>query len=66
MKENLLRPKIWRSHYLPSIELVHGVSKSYSLPRHFHEELELPLSRVTAGDSTIEARCIMFHPIPWW
>jgi AraC-like DNA-binding protein len=48
MKENLLRPKIWRSHYLPSIELVHGVSKSYSLPRHFHEELELLIKQ---GDS---------------
>jgi AraC-like DNA-binding protein len=33
--------RIWRSPYLQSIELVYGVSKSYSLPRHFHEELEL-------------------------
>ena len=38
---NLSRTKIWRSQYLPSIELVHGVSKSHWLPRHFHEELEL-------------------------
>jgi AraC-like DNA-binding protein len=45
MKEDLLRPKLWRSHYLPSIELVHGVYQSYSLPRHFHEELELNLKQ---------------------
>lgn len=41
MKANPSRTKIWRSQYVPSIELVHGVSKSHSLPRHFHEELEL-------------------------
>ncbi|WP_225896142.1 AraC family transcriptional regulator [Dendronalium phyllosphericum] len=41
MKANPSRPRIWRSQYLQSIELVHGVSKSHSLPRHFHEELEL-------------------------
>jgi AraC-like DNA-binding protein len=41
MKANLSRTRIWRSRYLPSIELVHAVSKGYSLPRHFHEELEL-------------------------
>ncbi|MEH1863217.1 MAG: AraC family transcriptional regulator [Nostoc sp.] len=41
MKANLSHPRIWRSQYLQSIELVHGVSKRYSLPRHFHEELEL-------------------------
>lgn len=41
MKANPSRPIIWRSQYLPSIELVHAVSKSHSLPRHFHEELEL-------------------------
>ena len=35
------RIKIWRAHHLPSIELVHGVHESYSLPRHFHAELEL-------------------------
>jgi AraC-like DNA-binding protein len=35
------RTKIWRSRHLQAIELVHGVSKGYSLPRHFHEELEL-------------------------
>ena len=35
------RTRIWRSPHLPSIELVHGVSKNYSSPRHFHEELEL-------------------------
>jgi AraC-like DNA-binding protein len=33
--------RIWRSQYLQSIELVHSVSKGHSLPRHFHEELEL-------------------------
>jgi AraC-like DNA-binding protein len=41
MKANPPPTRIWRSPYLQSIELVHGVSKSYSLPRHFHEELEL-------------------------
>lgn len=41
MKANPSRTRIWRSQYLSSIELVHGVSKSHSLPRHFHEELEL-------------------------
>lgn len=41
MKANPSRTRIWRSHYLHSIELVRAVSKSYSLPRHFHEELEL-------------------------
>jgi AraC-like DNA-binding protein len=44
MKANLLRTRIWLAQYLPSIELVHGVCKSYSLPRHFHEELELNIS----------------------
>lgn len=41
MKASPSRTIIWRSPNLRSIELVHGVSKSYSLPRHFHEELEL-------------------------
>ena len=41
MKANPSRTRIWRAQYLPSIELLHGVSKSHSLPRHFHEELEL-------------------------
>ncbi len=41
MKANQSHIKVWRSHYLPSIELVQSVSKAYSLPRHFHEELEL-------------------------
>lgn len=41
MKANLSRPRIWRSQYLQSIELVYAVAKGYSLPRHFHEELEL-------------------------
>lgn len=41
MKANPSPTRIWRSQYLPSIELVHGVSKTHSLPRHFHEELEL-------------------------
>jgi AraC-like DNA-binding protein len=35
--------RIWRSQYLQSIELVHSVSKGHSLPRHFHEELELSI-----------------------
>ena len=41
MKANPPRTRIWRSQYLQSIELVHSAYKSYSLPRHFHEELEL-------------------------
>lgn len=41
MKANPSRIRIWRSQYLQSIELVHSVSKDHSLPRHFHEELEL-------------------------
>ncbi len=41
MKANQSHIRVWRSQYLPSIELVHGVSKAASLPRHFHEELEL-------------------------
>lgn len=41
MKANPSRTRIWRSQYLQAIELVHGVSKGSSLPRHFHEELEL-------------------------
>jgi AraC-like ligand binding domain len=35
------RTRIWRSQYLLSVELVRGVSKNHSSPRHFHEELEL-------------------------
>lgn len=45
MTANPPRTRIWRSHYLPSIELVHGVSKCYSLPRHFHEELDLNIKQ---------------------
>lgn len=41
MNANPSRPRIWRLQHLQSIELVHGVSKNHSLPRHFHEELEL-------------------------
>lgn len=41
MKANSSRTRIWRSRYLQLIELVHSVSKCHSLPRHFHEELEL-------------------------
>jgi AraC-like DNA-binding protein len=41
MKVNPSRTRIWRSQHLKSIELVHGVSQNHSLPRHFHEELEL-------------------------
>jgi AraC-like DNA-binding protein len=41
MKAHQSHIRVWRSQYLPSIELVHGVSKAASLPRHFHEELEL-------------------------
>ena len=43
MKEDLLRPKLWRSRYLPSIEFFQNTCKSFSLPRHFHDELELNL-----------------------
>lgn len=45
MTANPLRTRIWRSQYLQSIELVHGVSKCYLLPRHFHEELELNIKQ---------------------
>jgi AraC-like DNA-binding protein len=45
MKANLPRTRIWRSPYLKSIELVHGVYQSYASPRHFHEELELNLKQ---------------------
>jgi AraC-like DNA-binding protein len=41
IKEDTLRPKLWRSRYLPSIEFFENTCKSFSLPRHFHEELEL-------------------------
>jgi AraC-like ligand binding domain len=41
MKVNQSDIRVWRSQYLPSIELVHNVSQAASLPRHFHEELEL-------------------------
>lgn len=41
MTANPSLTRIWRSQYLPSIELVHGAYKRHSLPRHFHEELEL-------------------------
>ena len=41
MKANPSRTRIGRSQHLQSIELIHGVSGSYSLPRHFHDELEL-------------------------
>lgn len=43
MAANPLGTRIWRSQYLQSIKLVHGVSKHHSLPRHFHEELELSI-----------------------
>ena len=48
MTADLAPTKIWRSQYLPSIELVHSVSKfppGYSVPRHFHEELELGIQQ---------------------
>ena len=41
MNANPSRTRIWRSPYLQSIELVHAVSQDHSLPRHFHDELEL-------------------------
>ncbi len=41
MVANPPRTRIWRSQYLPSIELVHGFEKRHALPRHFNEELEL-------------------------
>jgi AraC-like DNA-binding protein len=43
MKEEILRPKLWRSRYIPSIEFFQNTCKSFSLPRHFHEEVELNL-----------------------
>jgi AraC-like DNA-binding protein len=45
MKATLPRTRIWRSQYLKSIELIHGVHQSYSSPRHFHEELELNIKQ---------------------
>jgi AraC-like DNA-binding protein len=46
MKAQPSRTRIWRSHYLPSIELLHSVGQSsHSLPRHFHEELELNIKQ---------------------
>jgi AraC-like DNA-binding protein len=45
MKANPPRKRIWRSQYLPSIELVHNISQGDSLPRHFHEELELGIQQ---------------------
>ena len=45
MKANQSRTKIWQPQYLQSIELVHAVSQCHSLPRHFHEELELGIRR---------------------
>ncbi len=61
MKANPSRTRIWRSQYLPSIELVHGVSKIHSLPRHFHEELEL---NIRQGDGwQFNYRGVM-HSVP--
>jgi AraC-like DNA-binding protein len=46
MKVQQSRTRIWRSHYLPSIELLHNVGQSsHLLPRHFHEELELNIKQ---------------------
>jgi AraC-like DNA-binding protein len=46
MKAQQSRTRIWRSHYLPSIELLHNVGQSsHLLPRHFHEELELNIKQ---------------------
>ena len=45
MKEDLLRPKLWRSQYLKSIELIHSVHQNYSSPRHLHEELEMNIKQ---------------------
>jgi AraC-like DNA-binding protein len=45
MKATLPRTRIWRSKYLKSIELIHGVHQNYSSPRHFHEELELNIKQ---------------------
>jgi AraC-like DNA-binding protein len=41
MEANPPFKRIWRPQYLESIELVHSISQGDSLPRHFHEELEL-------------------------
>jgi AraC-like DNA-binding protein len=45
MKANPPLKRIWRSPYLQSIELIHSVSQNDSLPRHFHEELELGIQQ---------------------
>jgi AraC-like DNA-binding protein len=45
MKATPLRTKVWRSQYLKSIELIHGVHQNYASPRHFHEELELNIKQ---------------------
>jgi AraC-like ligand binding domain len=45
MTANLPRTRIWRSQYLKSIELIHGVHQNYSSPRHLHEELELNIKQ---------------------
>jgi AraC-like DNA-binding protein len=45
MKANPSHKRIWRSQYLQSIELILSISQSGSLPRHFHEELELGIQQ---------------------
>jgi AraC-like DNA-binding protein len=61
MKEDILRPKLWRSRYMPSIEFFHNTCKSFSLPRHFHEELELNLRQ--GNDWQLNYRGII-HSVP--
>jgi AraC-like DNA-binding protein len=49
MKANPPHKRIWRSQYLQSIELILSISQSDSLPRHFHEELELGIQQGSGG-----------------
>jgi AraC-like DNA-binding protein len=61
MKANPPLKRIWRSQYLQSIELVHNVSQGDSLPRHFHEELELGIQQ--GGGWRFDYRGAM-HSVP--
>jgi len=61
MKEDLLRPKLWRSRYMPSIEFFQNTCKSFSLPRHFHDELELNLRQGNGWQLNYRG---MMHSVP--
>ena len=39
------RMTVWRPRHLRGVELVRGAASAHSLPRHFHEELELGLKQ---------------------